>query len=210
MSTIGNVDAARGFLRRLTNIVKSTRRILREMAQQVRYANLNTNQWGSPPLTDALEHVEDVREGFVLSQRVTPPVDMAELRGIVRHVLLKPNWWEDLGLTFIPPKDIIPLKHQLIAYNHAIIALAVLPRLPAQVITFPQPRPTYADVTVPVQPGDILLRIEEIERIIYQIEVMATKISIDNLAYHAFRRTYAFFEASEWLMTNHLQAMLDA
>jgi hypothetical protein len=49
-----------------------------------------------------------------------------------------------------------------------------------------------------------LARIEEIERVIYQTEAMPTRTP----AYDPFRRTYAFFEASTWLVDNYLEVLL--
>ncbi len=70
--------------------------------------------------------------------------------------------------------------------------------------TFPQKQPSYADVTAPELPGDLLARIEEIEQVIYQTEAMPAKTP----PYDPFRRTYAFFEASTWLVNNYLVALL--
>jgi hypothetical protein len=92
----------------------------------------------------------------------------------------------------------------LLYFNHALVALGALPHLPAQAVTFPQRRPTYADVTAPGLPGELLARIEEIERVIYQTEAMPTRA----LAYDPLRRTYAFFEASAWLVNNYLETLL--
>ncbi|MCB0212157.1 MAG: hypothetical protein KDJ52_22630, partial [Anaerolineae bacterium] len=103
-----------------------------------------------------------------------------------------------------PGDQLDTLNQQLVFYNHALVAMAVLPRLPATAITFPQRRPTYKDVSVPVLPGELLARIEELEEIICQAEVK----SVRDLDYGSFRRTYAFFEASSWLVKNHLKPML--
>jgi hypothetical protein len=91
-----------------------------------------------------------------------------------------------------------------LAFNHAFVALAVLPRLPASAVTFPQKRPSYADLPAPALPSQLLERLDEIERVIYRAEAMPHQ----TLEYNAFRRTYAFFEASTWLVNQHLSALL--
>jgi hypothetical protein len=85
------------------------------------------------------------------------------------------------------------------------VALGLLPHLPAQAITFPQPNPTYSDVPVPAMPRQTLERIEEIEGVLYQ----AGLAPLDELDFDAVRRTYAFFEASAWLVNHCLPAMLE-
>jgi hypothetical protein len=155
-------------------------------------------------LADALEHLEYVREGFILSQRMTDTIDFSELRAMVRHILIDWDWLEALNLTLTPQSQIEPLGQQLVVYNHALIAMAVLPRLPAEAITFPQLRPSYQDVSVPAMPGELLARIEELEKMIYQAELHP----IDRLDYAPFRRTYAFFEASSWLVNTYLNPLL--
>jgi hypothetical protein len=96
------------------------------------------------------------------------------------------------------------INNQLIAYQQAAMALGALPNLPTEVITFPQPRPSYADISVPTAPDQILERIEEIEHVIYQAGI----VPLDQLAYASVRRTYAFFEASAWLVDQYPPSLL--
>jgi hypothetical protein len=148
--------------------------------------------------------VEDVREGFILSQRISRRIEFWELRKLVQSVLLDWGWLETMGISTEPGDQIELVEGQIIAYQHALVALGVLPHLPARAITFPQSRPTYADVPVPGMPGQTLERIEEIERILYR----ASLAPLDELAFDAVRRTYAFFEASAWLVDHHLLPLL--
>jgi hypothetical protein len=148
--------------------------------------------------------VEDVREGFVLSQRTSPRSELWELRELVQSVLLDWGWLERIGISTKAGDQVELVGGQIIAYQHALVALGVLPHLPAGAITFPQSRPTYADVPVPGKPGQALERIEEIEQILYQ----ATLAPLDELAFEAVRRTYAFFEAGAWLVDHHLLPIL--
>lgn len=204
MSSLINLQATREVLQQLAQIVKSTREILAAIAQEMYRAGGAPGCEQRQPLSDTLEHVGDVRQGFILSQRTSPNASLAELRALVRHVLQDWDWLESLDLLLPQAVEIEMPRHQLVAYNHALVALAVLPRLPADVVTFPQRRPTYRDLNLPPAPTAILERIEEIERVIYQAEVMPAR----RLAYHPFRRTYAFFEASTWLVDNYLTPLL--
>ncbi len=217
MSSLQDLSIVRGTLQSLSQIMIATRRILADMikadeAQRKREQQIGTFGWQSQaepspsaPLSDTLEHVEEMREGFVLSQRTSTMTSLSEMRALVSHVLLKQNWWEQFDLIFIPDEQVELLDTQLVVYNHALIALSILPTLPPQAITFPQPHASYADVNVPAEPGQILERIEEIEGIIYKASFASPK----DLSYPAFRRTYAFFEASDWLVNNHLKPLLN-
>ncbi len=203
MHGITDLAATRQALRQLARIVAETRQMLAAMLES---QGPGQRPIGRQPgqLTDTLQHLEEVREGFILSQRTSPQLSPADLQVLVKHILLDWDWLGSLNLAFAPPAQIEFIGQQLIAYNHAVVALAVLPHLPAEVITFPQKNLTYADLTAPSLPAELLERIEELERVIYQAEVRPTRLP----AYGPFRRTYAFFEASTWLVDQHLQALL--
>lgn len=203
MHGITDLAATREALRQLARIVAETRQMLAAM--------LESHQPGRRPigrqpgqLADTLQHLEGVREGFILSQRTSPQLSLTELRALVKYILVDWDWLGPLNLALIPGDQIEFVGQQLIAYHHAVVALAVLPHLPPEAITFPQKNLTYADLTAPSLPGELLARIEELERVIYQAEVRPTSLP----AYGPFRRTYAFFEASTWLVDHHLQALL--
>jgi hypothetical protein len=203
MSELEDLGAVRESLRDLARVVKYTRQTLATVIQEQRQAG---RQFSYRPgqLADTLQHLGDVREGFILSQRTSSQLSATELRALVQHVLLDWDWLQALNLVFTPADQVESLKQQLVFYNHALVALAALPHLPASAVTFPQMRPTYADVAAPGLPSEMLARIEEIERVIYQTEAMPAKTP----AYDPFRRTYAFFEASAWLANNYLDVLL--
>lgn len=205
MSQLTELTATREILRELARIVKSTRQHLATMMQAKEWPNNHLASKQTGQFAATLDHIGDVREGFILSQRMTPHMTFAELRGLVEDILLDWKWVQELNLTFAPSQEVTPLGEQLVVYNHALVALSILPRLPANAITFPQRQPSYRDVSPPAVPNEMLARIEEIERIIYQTEVGPLK----NVAYGPFRRTYAFFEASNWLVDNYLASLLD-
>jgi hypothetical protein len=206
MSDVEDLGPARRTLRHLAKIVKSTRQTLAVIVREAYQPGLSGRSGTDRPvhLFDTLEHLGEVREGFILSQRTPAQISLVELRALIQHVLLDWGWLQALDLALAPGEQIENPSQQLLVYNHALVALGILPHLPAEAVTFPQTRPSYADVNVPVLPNEMLARIEEIERIIYQAEVMPGY----KLAYDPFRRTYAFFEASHWLVNNYLKPLL--
>ncbi|MFQ5611558.1 MAG: hypothetical protein ACE5H9_05440 [Anaerolineae bacterium] len=204
MSTLANLQATRDSLRYLAGVVRSTRRILAAAVRKMQRSEWSLGEEGQRQLSDTLDHVEDVREGFILSQRTSPFASLAELRLLVEHILKDWFWLQSLDLPVLPNDNLETLGPQLIAYNHAVVALATLPHLPLQAVTFPQARKGYVDVLPPTRSDQVLERIEEIERVIYQAGMMP----LNTLDYHPFRRTYAFFESSAWLVNNYLRALL--
>ena len=205
MSGIEDLKATRKALRDMSRVVTFTRKTLAKMVREEERLGMYSSESQPGQLFEALEHLGEVREGFILSQRTTPQTALSDIRELVRHILIDWQWVHDLNLILSPGDQLDTLNHQLVFYNHALVALAVLPRLPAEAITFPQRHPSYHDVSVPILPGELLARIEELEQIIYQTEIK----SIRDIDYGSFRRTYAFFEASSWLVKHHLKPMLD-
>lgn len=198
MPGITNLHQTRTTLLELSGVVEATRQTLAALIRQ----QTGAHQPGHFART--LSHVEAVREGFILSQRISPQISAEALQKMVTHVLMDWGWMQELGWMMEPPPQVEQVGPQLVAYNHAQVALALLPRLPAEAVTFPQRRPTYRDVNVPAEPGDLLDRIEEIEQMIYRVEID----SLSNVDYNSFRRTYAYFEASSWLVKNYLKPLL--
>ncbi|RME79427.1 MAG: hypothetical protein D6784_00740 [Chloroflexi bacterium] len=204
MSNLTNLQETRQALKRLARIVQDTRRELRHRLEAPVQPIPRPVRKQPGQLAEALRHLETVREGFMLSQRTTPHMSPSEIRALIRHILLDWDWLESLDLMLPQSRELEPVRDQLIAFNHAMIALAVLPHLPPEAVTFPQKRPTYADVKTPAVPAELLERIEELERVIYQADVIPT----EKPPYGPFRRTYAFFEASAWLVNRYLEALL--
>ena len=83
----------------------------------------------------------------------------------------------------------------LVALAHARLVFAFLPRLPAAEVRFPSARPTYADIPTPRGPAELVERIEELERQVWQIAAGRPVRRVDP----ALRRTYGFFDAAERL-----------
>lgn len=171
-------------------------------------------------LRQASDYLHKVREGFVLSVRAGQVRDRSEARYLLDRVI---SDWSQLSreLGFAEeeaeekreaslgavksvdeaPVEVERVRHQLLAFGMAVVALGQLPRLPSKEITFPHSYsnpPTYSDIPVPSSPGEMLWRIEELEQ-------MVRRLMSDNLnnlvqrRYGSLRRTYGFFEASAWL-----------
>jgi hypothetical protein len=179
---------------------------------------------GKMVLQQAGDYLHKVREGFVLSVRAGQIGHQAELRYLLDRVLS--DWSQlsrELGLaeddvkrdssqgTVDDAEAMLPeverVRHQLLAFGMAVVALGQLPRLPSKQVTFPHSYgnpPTYSDIPVPSTPGEMLWRIEELEQ-------MVRRLMSDDLhglvqrRYGSLRRTYGFFEASAWLTRKESQ-----
>ena len=177
---------------------------------------------GKMVLQQAGDYLHKVREGFMLSVRTGQVAQQAELRFLLDRVIS--DWSKlsrELGLSDeVDARDqgagpetspvsqadevtteVERVRHQLLAFGMAMIALGQLPRLPSKQVTFPHSYgnpPTYSDIPVPSTPGEMLWRIEELEQ-------MVRRLMSDDLhglvqhRYGSLRRTYGFFEASAWL-----------
>jgi hypothetical protein len=171
-------------------------------------------------LQQARDYLGRVREGFVLSVRTADVTSTDELNYLLERVLLD---WDrlsgELGLqTDVPvesqssvelsaQKRIEHVRDQLLAFGMAAVALGMLPRLPAAEITFPRSYrkpPTYADIPVPSTPAEMLQRIEELEKMIWQI-ASHDLVDLAERRYNPLRRTYGFFESSAWLAQRESQ-----
>jgi hypothetical protein len=168
-------------------------------------------------LRQASDYLHKVREGFMLSVRAGQVSHQTELRYLLDRVIADwPQLSRELGLaegdderttsnatTAIDNTagEVERVRHQLLAFGMAVIALGQLPRLPAKEITFPHSYgkpPTYSDIPVPSTPGEMLWRIEELEQMVYRL-MSDDLYNLVQRRYGSLRRTYGFFEASAWL-----------
>lgn len=169
-------------------------------------------------LQQARDYMAKVREGFMLSVRAGPSLRQHDLRYLLNRVLA--DWAmlsQELGLTGddsdvraesnqtgLQPDDaprVERIRHQLLAFAMAVVALGHLPRLPPAEITFPYSfgaPPTYADIPVPHTPAEMLWRIEELEQTLWQLMASDPQRLVQR-RYGALRRTYGFFETSALL-----------
>ncbi len=163
-------------------------------------------------LHQARDYLAQVREGFVLSVRARQITDRRETRYLLERVLLD---WDalsrELGLALESESEaefnlaLERVRGQLLAFGMAIVALAALPRLPSESVTFPHNYhrpPTYADIPAPVTPGQVLERIEEMEGMLWQF-ARGRWGELVRRRYGPLRRTYGFFETSALLAGEH-------
>jgi len=178
-------------------------------------------------LQQARDYLSEVREGFALSVRTTQVTQRSELRFLLDQVLI--DWGgmlDELDFADGPAREspttpdassstlsastssatsetTAPerIRHQLLAFGMAAVALGHLPRLPADKITFPYSysRPaTYADIPAPDTPAELLARIDELEQMTWDL-MDGDLQRLLNRRYGALRRTYGFFETSAHL-----------
>jgi hypothetical protein len=201
MTELKNTEAIKETLQGLAKVVKTTHRIL---AQIIRHPARQPTPERLRRFSNTLEYMGDFYEGFMLSQRVSAHTEVEDLHQLGRQVLLDWQWLEAMNLSVTPDDEVKVIDNQLITYQHAAMALGTLPNLPIEAITFPQPRPGYADILAPTTPGEMLERIEEIEHVIYRAGI----VPLNHIAHESVRRTYAFFEAGTWLSKQYPPAVL--
>ncbi len=208
-SSLFNLQEVQTSLRTLARVVRETREVL---AEELEHRSRPPSPAVQNRLQETLDHLGQVREGFILTLRMGPAtfpaigvMDPTELWALVSHVLMDWGWLEQIGLSWQTAGALERVEDQVVSYAHARIALGLLPRLPAEAITYPQPRPTYADIPVPRTAGELLARIEELEQVIWQAGVMP----LEAMEPAPLRRTYGFFEASVWLVERYLLDLLD-
>ena len=149
---------------------------------------------------EALGHVEAVLDGLAVLAR-TGAFSREELRALVRRA----------GIV-APPRagspDAIAAEHEaahlrpalraidgrtMLAAGHARVVFSVIPQLPTEAVAWPQRRPSYADIPVPRSEGELMLRAEELARVVWRVAAG------DERRDEALRRTLAFYDAGSRL-----------
>lgn len=148
----------------------------------------------------ALSHLGNVREGFAVSFRTGDGASRSELRALVGAFLFD---WDSasraLGFDAAPDDNVVLPHVQLLSFAHSYVTMGIMPSMPPDAVTFPQPRRSYADIHAPGTPGEVLQRIEELEEVVSEAETEPlAQIDAGRL-----RRTYGFFETSAWLVAYH-------
>jgi hypothetical protein len=125
------------------------------------------------------------REGLLSS--FAPPGDEADRTAAAREREAMSRGERRIDLT---------AGHALAAANHAQLVFAMIPRLPADLVTWPRFRigNGYADVLAPRGVGEVLERVDEMETVLWR-----TAAGRDIEADERLRRTYAFCETACWL-----------
>jgi hypothetical protein len=152
---------------------------------------------------ETLPYLELARGGFALAARAS------DLAGLDQRAFLR-RWGvtghrptdtrseaEERGLERLGrrPTLVEDAREALAAFAHARVALALIPRLPPWAVSWP-PRPTYVDVPRPRGAGELVDRLEEVERTVWHLSVLRERSTRDP---EPARRTVAFFDAIVFL-----------
>ncbi|MCB0227297.1 MAG: hypothetical protein KDI02_26610, partial [Anaerolineae bacterium] len=92
MSGIEDLKATRKALRDMSRVVTFTRKTLAKMVREEERLGMYSSESQPGQLFEALEHLGEVREGFILSQRTTPQTALSDIRELVRHILIDWQW----------------------------------------------------------------------------------------------------------------------
>lgn len=155
---------------------------------------------------EALAHVDAVLDGLLLLARAGS-FTAEELRTLVRRAGIveppRPGTPEALlaALEVAAERQAVERStgeraalravdgRSMLAAGHARVAFSVIPRLPPEAVAWPQTHRSYADIPVPRTEGELLVRVEELARVLWRIAAG------DDRRDEAMRRTLAFYEA---------------
>lgn len=149
---------------------------------------------------EALGHVETVLDGLILLARAGG-FSGEELRVLVRRAgIIEPARLgsaeavaaEQEAVHVRPALRAIDGRTMLAA-GHARVVFSVIPQLPPEAIAWPRRHPTYADIPVPRSEGELMLRAEELARVVWRVAAG------DERRDEPLRRTLAFYEAGSRL-----------
>jgi hypothetical protein len=88
----------------------------------------------------------------------------------------------------------------MLAAGHARVVFSVIPALPPEAVAWPRAHRTYADIPVPRSESELLLRVEELARVLWRVA------EGDDRRDEPLRRTLAFYEAGSRLSVRGLFA----
>jgi hypothetical protein len=160
---------------------------------------------------EALDHVEAVLEGMLLLRR-TGQFSSEELRALVQRAGIveapRPGTAAGRAAEQEAANEAVQDGPRLrtidgrtmLAAGHARVVFSVIPRLPPDAVTWPRSPHTYADIPVPRSEGELLLRAEELARVVWRVAAG------DERHDEPLRRTLAFFEAGARLSFRGFQA----
>ena len=145
---------------------------------------------------EALTHVEVVLDGLVLLAR-TGQFSTEELRALVRRAGIvapaRPGTPEAIAAEREAVHDQPRLRaidgRMMLAAGHARVVFSVIPQLPPEVVAWPRQHRTYADIPVPRSESELMLRAEELARVLWRVAAG------DERRDEPLRRTLAFYEA---------------
>jgi hypothetical protein len=162
---------------------------------------------------EALVHVDAVLEGLVLLAR-TAQFSSEELRALVQRAGIispaRPGTPDARAaeLERVAEREAAPDGPRLraidgrtmLAAGHARVVFSVIPRLPTEAVTWPANLRSYADIPVPRSEGELMLRAEELARVVWRVAAGDARRD------EPLRRTLAFFDAGSRLSFRGFQA----
>ncbi|HET9852108.1 MAG TPA: hypothetical protein VFP56_06340 [Candidatus Limnocylindrales bacterium] len=156
---------------------------------------------------EALDHVDAVLEGLVLLAR-TGQFSSEELRALVQRAGIvapaRPGTVEGRAAELESARERPRLRaidgRTMLAAGHARVVFSIIPRLPADAVAWPRQPRTYADIPVPRSEGELMLRAEELVRVVWRVAAGDARRD------EPLRRTLAFFEAGSRLSFRGFQA----
>jgi hypothetical protein len=145
---------------------------------------------------EALGHVEAVLEGLVLLAR-TGAFSGEELRTMVRRAgIVAPARPGSIDAVAAEQEasSVRPVlraidSRTMLAAGHARVVFSLIPQLPAEAVAWPRRHPTYADIPVPRSESELMLRAEELARVVWRVAAG------DERRDESLRRTLAFYDA---------------
>lgn len=145
---------------------------------------------------EALSHVEAVLEGLVVLAR-TGEFSTEEQRALVRRAGIvapaRAGTPDGIAAEHEAAHDRPALRaidgRTMLAAGHARVVFSVIPQLPPEAVAWPRRHPTYADIPVPRSQAELMLRAEELARVVWRVAAG------DERRDEALRRTLAFYEA---------------
>lgn len=156
---------------------------------------------------EALTHIEAVLDGLVLLAR-TGQFSPEELRALVRRagIVARPRPGsvdaraaEEEAAHLRPGLRAIDGR-MMLAAGHARVVFSVIPALPPDAVAWPRHPRSYADIPVPRSEGELMLRAEELARVVWRVAAG------DERRDEPLRRTLAFYEAGARLSFRGFQA----
>jgi hypothetical protein len=156
---------------------------------------------------EALDHVEAVLEGLILRARAGG-FSPEELRGLVRRAgIVGPaaaGTAEARAAAAEGAHDRLALRavdgRSMLAAGHARVVFTLIPSLPAGDVSWPRHPRSYADIEPPRTEAELLLRAEELARVVWRVAVG------DERRDEPLRRTLAFYEAGSRLSFHGFRA----
>jgi hypothetical protein len=165
---------------------------------------------------EALAHLDSALEGIVLLTR-TGQFTPDELRALVRRAgIVEPPRQGSPDARAAAAEALQALQARvargeqasvqavdgavMLAAGHARVVLSLIPSLPPEAVSWPRSPRSYADIPVPHSSGELLLRTEELARVVWRVAAG------DERRDEPLRRTLAFYEAGARLSIRGFRA----